>query len=397
MRSYSTWLGIAVTLFLLPAGLAAQGKPGGGGGGGRPAGGGGIPTSSRPTLPNTNIPAPNTNFPSPTFLSGKVVTDDGTPLTDSPVIQTLCLGNLRNEGYADSKGSFSFDLQNNNSSAVVQDVEATSQSMGGFGSSSRNSGARRDLRQCSLQASLPGFRSDMIELASKANETGSADVGTIVLHRLAKVDGLTISVTSAAAPPKAKREYEKGREAETKSKWDPAQQHFAKAVEIYPKYAVAWNELGRMQLQKNDVAGATNSFRQSIAADAKFINPYAGLVEIALKEQKWQQVAEFSDKIVALNPVDFPQYWYDNSLANLFLSDFNTAQKSAERGLANDPHHKVPRLEYLLGIALARKNDYAGGLTHIQNYLRMVPNSSDRGAVDKQVAELQRLTTAQLK
>ena len=238
----------------------------------------------------------------------------------------------------------------------------------------------------------------MIELASKANDTGNADIGTIILHRLAKVDGLTISVTSAAAPGKAKKEYEKGREDEAKSKWDSAREHFARAVDIYPKYAVAWNELGRMQLQKDDVAEATDSFQKSIAADSKFINPYGGLVTIGLKGQQWKQVAELTDKILAMNPVDFPQYWLDNSLANYFLGGLDAAQKSAERGLATDPHHRVPRLEYTLGMILARKKDYAAALTHVQNYLKLLPDAPDRGPVEKQIAELQRLTTtSQLK
>jgi len=331
-------------------------------------------------------------------MSGKVVTDDGTPLTESPIIQTICMGTVRNEGYADSKGSFAFDLQNNNSSAIVQDVEASSPSMGANRAGPMGSRTRRDLRQCTLQAVLPGFRSDAVELASKANDTGTADVGTIVLHRLAKVDGLTISVTSAAAPSKAKKEFEKGRDDARKNKLDPAEQHLAKAVEIYPQYAVAWNELGRVQLQKGDVPGATHSFQQSIAADSKYINPYAGLLDIALKAQQWKQIADLTDKILVLNAVDFPQYWFDNAMANYFLQNFDAAQKSSERGLSIDSHHRVPRLEYMLGMVLAKKRDYAGALTHVQNYLRLAPDTSDRDTVEKQVAELQRLTTtSQLK
>ena len=345
-----------------------------------------------------SIPSPDTNFPSPTFLSGKVRTDDGTPLTESAIIQTSCLGSIRNEGYTDNKGNFSFDLQSSSSSAMVQDVEANSQPAPGMRGSSTNYGRRRDLRQCSLQAVLPGFRSDSIELAAKANDTGTADVGTIILHRMARVEGLTISVTSAAAPPKAKKEFDKGRDEERKSKFEGAEQHFAKAVEIYPKYAVAWNELGRMQFQRSDADAAKSSFQKAIDADPKYVNPYGGMVEIGLKNQQWKDVAAMSGKIVELNPVDFPQYWFDNSLANYFLQNMELAQISAERGLGIDTQHHVPRLEYMLGMILAKKSDYAGALTHVQNYLRMVPNPSDRDVIQKQVAELQKLTTtSQLK
>jgi tetratricopeptide (TPR) repeat protein len=328
-------------------------------------------------------------------LSGKVVIDDGTELTEAAIIQSICMGNIRNEGYTDSKGGFSIDLQNGASGAAVQDVEANSQSGPGMGSGGlyNSSGRRRDLRQCTLQAVLPGFTSQNIELASKVNETGNANVGTLVLHRMGKVEGLTISATSAAAPGKAKKEFQKGREDGAKAKWDSAQQHFAKAVEIYPKYAVAWNELGRVQLRNNDVAAATTSFQHAIEADASYVSPYGGLADIAVKAQQWKQLVDVTDKLLALNPVSFPAYWYDNALGHLFLKNLDDAEKSAMRGLSADPQHQVPRLEYLLGMILAQKRDYPGALTHVQNYLRLSPNAQDRETVEKQVAELQRLTT----
>ena len=77
-------------------------------------------------------------------------------------------------------------------------------------------------RNCELQAVLPGFTSQVVEVARQPLELGMTDVGTIVLHRLSQVAGLTISATSARAPAKARKEYEKGCELEKKEKWDSA-------------------------------------------------------------------------------------------------------------------------------------------------------------------------------
>ncbi len=400
MTRLAVCLCIAAVLFCFPLGLAAQGKPGGGGGGSTGGGGrGGSPTGpSTSTRPPSSIPNPDFSVPTPSFLSGKVVTDDGTPLTDTVVIQTMCMGTLRDEGYTDTRGSFSLDLQSGSAASVVQDADASAASMGQNTPRPGPLAKKRDLRLCTLQAELAGFSSDKIELASKVNETGNADIGTIILHRLAKVEGLTISATSAAAPGKARKEFQKGQQEEKKGKWDSAQQHFSKAVETYPRYAVAWNELGRVQLEKKDVDGARKSFQQAISADTKFVSPYAGLVQIALQNRQWKDVADLTDKLLALNPVSFPQYWFDSSLANYFLENLDAAQKSAERGLSVDPQHHVPRLEYVLGMVLAKKHDYPGALQHVQNYLRLSPNAADRDTVQKQVAELQRLSaTSELK
>ena len=49
----------------------------------------------------------------PIFISGKVMLEDGTPPQESVVIERVCNGNARPEGYTDSKGRFSFEVGRN--------------------------------------------------------------------------------------------------------------------------------------------------------------------------------------------------------------------------------------------------------------------------------------------
>ena len=49
-------------------------------------------------------------MPRPIFLSGRVLFDDGSKPSRDIVIQRVCMGNPRPEGYTDSKGHFSFQL-----------------------------------------------------------------------------------------------------------------------------------------------------------------------------------------------------------------------------------------------------------------------------------------------
>jgi tetratricopeptide (TPR) repeat protein len=214
-----------------------------------------------------------------------------------------------------------------------------------------------------------------------------------MLHRMSQVQGFTVSATSAAAPGKAKKEYEKGREQEKKQKWDDALKSFQKAVDVYPKYAVAWFEMGECQLQKNDVPSAQQSFRQAIHADSKFISPYEQLAQIAIHERQWQVVADTTSEILKLNPVNFPQFWLFNSAANYYLNNYEVAEKSALRGLDVDPQHKFPKLEHLLGILLAHRHDYAGAVEHIKNYLRLSPNDSDAQLAQKEVQEFEKMSS----
>jgi len=217
------------------------------------------------------------------------------------------------------------------------------------------------------------------------------DVGSLVLHRLAQVEGSTVSVTTAQAPPDAKKEFENGRNSEKDEKWEAAEKHFARAVQEYPQFALAWYELGRMQMRKKDSEAARKSFHQALSADAKFVSPYHQLAELAARENNWKEVVDATGTLLKLDPVNFPEDWWLNAVGNYSLNSFDVAEASARHGLDLDKEREYPRLEYILGLSLAQKHDYSGALEHIHNYLRLAPLDPDAENVRKQANTIARL------
>jgi len=126
--------------------------------------------------PSTTTPTPTQQSPTqtiqqPIFLSGRVMVDDGAPPSESAVIQTVCNGVPRSEGYTDSKGYFSVELGSNR--GVIQDASEYSNSnttMGGALSGRTSSGgvdSERKYLGCDLQAKLAGFRSQTVPLSGR--------------------------------------------------------------------------------------------------------------------------------------------------------------------------------------------------------------------------------------
>ncbi|HME06229.1 MAG TPA: tetratricopeptide repeat protein, partial [Bryobacteraceae bacterium] len=218
--------------------------------------------------------------------------------------------------------------------------------------------------------------------------------GTLVLHRLGNVEGFTISATTAMAPKDAKKAFDKGRTAEKKQKWDEAESEFQKAVDEYPKFAAAWYELGFAQQKTNNLEAARKSYARSLEADPKFINPYGQLALLAVREQKWDEVADTTSRLLHLNPVDFPMDWYFNAVANLQLQKLDVAEKSAREGINTDREHRIPKLNHLLGIILAQKHDYSGAVENLRAYLLSSPPANDADVAKKQLAEFEKLTQA---
>jgi tetratricopeptide (TPR) repeat protein len=256
--------------------------------------------------------------------------------------------------------------------------------------------ADRDLMGCDVQAALAGFRSDVLHLSSRRS-LEDPDIGTMIMHRLANVEGSTISVTTALAPKDAKKAMERAQTFIKKEKWDDAQKEFQKAVQIYPKYAIAWAELGRVQEHLNNLEAARESFRTALEADGKLVTPYLELASMAAREEKWQEVSGYSDHALKLNPVDFPQAYLLNSMSNFYLKKMDAAEKSARAGLEHDAEHRFPKMNELLGSVLVEKQDYAGAAAQFRKYILYAPEGSDTSSARKQLADIERSLTPQAK
>ncbi len=375
---------------------------------GNPGGGSTAPPASvtRPTTPtqpnNTGTPS----MPAPIFLTGQVLLEDGTAPSSPVVIERVCHGQSHAEGYTDTKGYFSIQLFQRNSS-VLQDASEDSLgsrmgslSAGGLsaagggsplGASSSTAFAQdRMLLDCELRARAPGFRSQSVMLASR-RPMDPPDVGVILLHRNAgSEDGSTVSAVSLAAPKDARKAYEHGESALTRHKPDDARKDFEKAVAAYPDYAAAWCELGKLQLADRDTAGARRSFEAAVKADPKFVAPYVELATIEFRAHNWPALADVTEKALKLDAFDYPQAFYYNAVANYYLKRMEQAEKSAREAERLDTRHQIVSDWHLLGVILAQRQDYAGAAEQLRNYLKLAPEAPDAATVRAQLAEVEK-------
>ena len=384
--------------------------PGAGGAGTTSPGTGTTGPTSRPTNPTPNTTTqptqPSMNIPQPIYISGRVMLEDGTPPPDPAIIETVCNGNAHGEGYTDTKGYFSVELGSRR--GIIMDASE-------FGSGGALNGGNpatstgltsnsplgnsldspeRKYMGCDLQAKLSGFRSQTVSLAGR-RPMDDPNIGTILLHRTGPAEeGKTISMVSLAAPKDAKKAYDKGIDGLKKKKFEEAQKNFEKAVEIYPKYATAWYELGMLQAGQGKPDMAHKYFDTALENDSKFIRPYLQLAVLALQGQKWQELADITEKTVKLDPFAYPQAYFFNSVANYNLQRFDLAEKSAMEAERLDTRHQYPKNSHLLGMLLAMKKDYTGAAERMKTYLKYAPDASDAAKVRTQLAEVEKITAA---
>ena len=203
------------------------------------------------------------------------------------------------------------------------------------------------------------------------------DVGTSILHRLANVQGTTISLTSALAPKGAQKSYEKGMQLAAKSKFEEAQKRLSEATQLYPKYAVAWYALGQVQQRQGRAEDARKAYESAIAADRKFVSPYDQLARLYAEEGKWEDAANFSKQAIALNPVEFPSSFWYNAIASYNLKRTDDAEKSVKDLLKLDTRHNYPDAESMMAQILLDRGNYPEAATHLRTFLTLVPNAKN--------------------
>ncbi len=313
---------------------------------------------------------------------GKVIFEDGSPASGASIERT-CQAKTAIEGKSDAKGRFSLRLR-----PIYSDTHGISsdrvQGISGGPASVMVDG-------CHIRAKLAGFRSDDLDLTGK-KLADHPELGAIVLHKVSGVEGSTTSATSDSAPKDARKVFDHARDLQAKGKEDEAQASYQKAVSIYPQYAAAWFELGQLSVKKHDLDGARKAYEQAIAADPKFIYPYDQLAFVMANKKLWPETLEITNKLLKLDSEDVPRAWLLNGLAQSALKHYDLAEKSVQEAIRTDPSHTVPQAEYLYGVILMQKNDYAAAKPHLARYLELAPEGPDAPSARGQLAAIQEMS-----
>lgn len=316
------------------------------------------------------------------FLMGTVLAEDGTQLPVSAALSIACNGGSQLRGYTDPTGGFNlaFSSSTGNSSGIMAMPSDTS-----FAPDIST------LQLCSLKVDAPGYRVQNVSLAGLVGESGPVSLGRITLHRLQAADGFTVSASDLSAPKQAQKNYNKGIQAARKGLWAAAREKFETAVKLYPRYAMAWLELGKVQAQESNFVDAQNSFHEALQANGKLGEAYLQLAQLAARQERWQDLADTTDNLLAMNPAGIARVWFLNAVANFNLHHFDRAETSVLRSLNFDSQHRIPRAEYLLGLILAVKHEYKAAAQHIQNYLSASHSSPQTAEAERQLAEINKL------
>jgi tetratricopeptide (TPR) repeat protein len=336
----------------------------------------------------------------PLRVSGRVAIDDGSPLSFPATIERVCAGNRHAEGYTDSEGNFALVLGqhpdvigdatetsiSSNRVSLPPGISTTNSTSGNSKLSTENLTGDSRMDNCELRASLAGYISETINLATRS-AMDSPDVGTILLHRMgAPNTAITVTATTLRAPKEARRALQKGLELKKKNRPDEAMANLRDAVRVYPEFAFAWYELGKLQLENDHAPDAHESFEAAVKAEPRWPEPYLRLAVMAVKAHDWQQAADATEHVLHLNTFQYPQAYFLNGAANFNLHHIDLAEEDALAAEKLDMQHQYPQIEKLLGSIYSERHRYAEAAQKFRSYLMLAPAADDAASIRQQLA-----------
>jgi tetratricopeptide (TPR) repeat protein len=325
----------------------------------------------------------------PIFLSGVVMTDDGSPIPRDIGVLSVCGALRRTMAHATSTGTFNF--QWGSSSGIFGDASQAGRSLGNGAASltgSRNGSRGLDpLANCDLLAESPGYSSSRVSLYNRGGQD-NYDVGAIMIHLIGAGEGHTVSMLALQAPKAAKKDFEKGSSLATSHKAAEALMSFQNAVSVYPPYADAWLAIGKVQWELGKKDDARAAFRKAMDLDNKLVGAWQELGFLACDDSQWSAAVNYLDQAVRLDPIDSGAAWYFSALANYNLGHYDLAERSVRAEIKLEQGAN-PHANYLLGLVLIARHDLEGGAEELRTYIAAAPTAPDVAAAKRELARLE--------
>ncbi len=203
----------------------------------------------------------------------------------------------------------------------------------------------------------------------------------------AKSKNAMVSASGLAIPSKAQKELDKGNSDLSNDKLDTAKQHFLKAIEIYPQFDQAFNNLAVVYMKSGDRAAAKEALGKAIAINDKSARAYVNLGRIATTDKQFDEALNDFNKALSVEPRNTEALTgvCQAGVMALKYDQVVTAAKS----IHEVPHDNIPICHFAAGIAYRSMNKPVEALAEYNLYLKEASSSDALVAKARQaVSEL---------
>ena len=221
---------------------------------------------------------------------------------------------------------------------------------------------------------------DIETTKSDVFETGGNNGGPYILERVEVVLKQTASGVAPGAalapsvPEAAQKEFNLGTKEAEKKNWEPAKDHFQKAIAAFPKYGEAFNSLGQVEIELKDGKGAVEAYRSAAEIDPTLPQANFYLGQFYYANNQFKEAEPYLLRCAADQPKSAQVL---TALANVELQNGEADLALANaRKVPSLPEHKQFAISHLIAAqALSGKNQDDEIAKEYEEYLKEAPDS----------------------
>ena len=297
------------------------------------------------------------------LMRGKVVMEDGSVPNRSIGIERFCHDNgAQREAQTDKKGNYLWPME-------IDPLNS---------------------RACVLRAAFVGYESTVIDISAfnwstdpnlpplvlRRREAGSSNEDANIFYQ----DGIPLAARNA---------WNNAQKLVQKKNWPAAERELRTAVRLAPKFTRGWNALGVVCANQNKAAEARDAFQRVVELDPKSLQALLDVARESIEAKDWGTAEKSAAALIKEDTKQrYPEIYLHQATARYYLKDLDGAEASARTGIRLDRRREVPRIEYVLGVILEVKGDYAGAREHMAQYLALDSKPADAAEVRARMENL---------
>lgn len=164
-----------------------------------------------------------------------------------------------------------------------------------------------------------------------------------------------VSVSELGIPVRARKEFEKGNQALLKQDLQQAQRHLGKAIDLYPAYASAYNNLGVVFARLGQTDSEREALHHALTLNDHFALAYLNWAKMDIKNADYTDAESALGKASSLDASD--------PTALILLAYSELMERHFDAALANsDKAHALPKPHAFAHRVAARVYEEKGNL-----------------------------------
>lgn len=202
----------------------------------------------------------------------------------------------------------------------------------------------------------------------------------LVMHLKAKIEEAEINTGGVVSvgeldqevPASAKQEFEKGVDLAATGKSNEAIERFKRAIEIFPTYLMARNDLGVQYLKLRQLDEAIEQFETAVEINSKAFNPRLNLGIALVDKKRFTEALDQLLQAISLNSASPAAHLYIG-IASVETDELDTAARElAKAQVLGGPEYAVAH--FYLAHVYMKKGERDGAVSELKNYLAKLPN-----------------------